>query len=779
MNVTSSKTLRVAACAAILLACIMWSAGGPADSAQARPSAQADARNLARGLTYALQPDPSVNYPDTGGMLTDGSYASAGDMGHGWVGFDQGRPEIMFDLGEVSRIDRVEASFLLAPEAGVSLPVSVQLLVSTNGERWSLGGRLAASADRPSVFGVDTSELHARYVRILIERNSWLFVDEIAVFGSAAPGAPAYEPIKKVLVISSMVDDYDETRSRLTNLLEGMGLPFDVVQHDNIPQTDLRNYQLVIVTAAAARELEIDQAGETQVIDAINDGVNFLWIGSGIWGTFETTALPEAFGLRYIEQGWSTEMGIAHARFTNLADEVEQMIVHKEIVSRVEAVEADVEEWYLGEDGQELAIPFITRYRATDHSGIAVYVSLPILDFWKAGEAEDTYARGEVLFKYIRRLTGQGTVGKHPVHDARDGVFLLRLEDHTPGGTAMGHAKRLWFVRLAMLVEMVRQNDVPLNIALVPRYAHPYRNEYHDWSEDELGIAIVRRLTHQMLADGGSLIVHGYYHQNGSGADDFSGDDWEMWDEDRRRFLSLAEQQRITDAAFAEVVAKWDLTPTIWETPHYISNADTFRAAYRTGFLYAVESDTKLFPNRDGYLNNVGGLMLNIPETGFDYPDTAEDIKASSILKQRYIMPRLVRMNGLFLMFYHNDSVMQYTALQNMLATVGRFDMWRPNVEEYAVFWEDRQRVEIDAQIDPIHRRIVANVARGFEGFALSIRLPDDTLPGPVTINGQVVQVAPEQVDGVWYVCPVLPDATCEVLVDYYTLDELSDGEAD
>jgi len=770
MNNISTKALVTGVCAAAMCVFIVWSATEAAVSASACRGAPAS-ENLTAGIGYSLQVQASPSYPDSSAfILTDGRHGSPDDLTSGWMGFDHGEPAITFDLGTSCRIDRVEASFLEATDWGVHLPGTVDVSVSADGAEWTYGGRLTPSADKPGAFDVDTPGLTARHVRIEAERNEWLLVDEVAVYGTAPRTrvVAAYRPVKEVLVVTSYLDEYSESRSRLVNLLEGMGLPFDIIEHQDVGQTALRGYQLVIVAMSGAEGAKLDERGEREIIGALADGVNFLWIGPGIWGTFKTTDLPEALGLRYVDQDWSSKMGIERATFTNLAGRGDWLAVQEEIVCRVSPVRASVEQWYRDADNQYVSIPFITRYQANRHSGTVVYISLPMLDYWKTDQTEDTFARGEVLFKYIRRLTGEGTVGKHPALDAKEGVFILRLEDHTPGGEAMGHAKRFWFIRLAHLIELTEKQGLPLSIALVPKFAHPYKNEFHDWLEDELGIAIVREMTREVFASGGSLIVHGYKHQNGTGADDFSGDDWEMWDEDTKKFLPLAEQQRITNAAFAEVARTWGMTPTIWETPHYISNADTFKAARATGFLYATESDTKLFPNRDGWLNHINGLMLNLPETGFDYPEDPDEIKEVGLLKQKYLLPRLMRMQGQFHVFFHNNSVNQFRALENLLTTAKRYDLWQPSMEGYGVYWQQRERVGVEARINRVSRRILADVTGAFEGFSLSIRLPDGAAPGEVTIDGQAVEAISRQLDGVWYVYPVLGDSErSEVLVTY------------
>lgn len=585
----------------------------------------------------------------------------------------------------------------------------------------------------------------------------------------AGPGdAAAGQPAPRVLLISDAGPEYDEGRSRLTNLLDGMGLEFDLVPHDQMPAIQWRDYQLVIVAPTAEREFKIDETLERSIVGAIAGGTNVLWLGGGIWGSWRTTALSDAFGLHYVSQGSSTDAKAVQARFTDPSGAPAHLTVYGETLYTVEARKATVEGVYLGADGQPLPLPFITHYRANAQSGQAVYVSLHMLAYWKAAEAEDSYGRAEVLFKYLRRLTSQGTVGKHPVRDGHEAVFLLRLEDYTPGGAAMAHTGRLWLIRMQRLLELTRENHLPVNIALIPLFRHPSNDEFHAWDDADPAIVTLRRLARQAFADGGTLIVHGYAHQHGQGPANFSGDDWEMWDADTKQFLPFEEQKKIAAAAVAEVTRQWQVTPTVWETPHYKGNADTARAVQAAGFRYITESDTKLFPNRSGYLNAAAGLVLNIPETAFNYPAEPDEIKQSGVCRQRFLLAQLARLNGLFYFFYHNSSTPQEKALENLLAVSQRYDLWKPSLAEYAAFWEAREQVKVNSRIDPVHRRLEADVEQAFTGLTLAVRLPDGALPGEVAIGGVAAEVKSREIDGNWYVYPVLPAAPrCRVVIGY------------
>lgn len=582
----------------------------------------------------------------------------------------------------------------------------------------------------------------------------------VAALGAAVAATRAAEaPTQHILVITDSIDTYTEGRSRLTNLLDGMGLAFDQQAHNGLAKVDWARYQLAIVAPTSDREFKIDEATEQQILGALQRGVNVLWIGRGIWGTFRSTDLPDAFGIKYLQQGWSSDARAVLAGYTNLAGEPHRLTVYKDMLYCVEATKARVDGWFSDEHGVPLKLPFLTSYRAKPGSGQAVYVAMPILNFWKSAESSDSYSRPEVLFKAIRRLTDRGTVGKHPAAFARDGVFILRLEDYTPGGVMMAHTGRLWLIRMQRLLEIAAQHQVPVNVALIPVYRHPFRNETHDWADPDPAIQTLRALAERAFRDGGSLIVHGYAHQLGTGPDNFSGDDWEMWDEANQRFLHARQQNTIAASAMAEAKKQWGVTPTIWETPHYVGNAETTRAVQTAGFKCMTESDTKIFPNRDGYLNRAQGLLLNIPETAFNLPRPPDELRASSLNRQNALLPQLLRMNGLFYVFYHNQTTQQERALENLLADADRYDLWKPNLERYAQFWERREGAKVHSTMDSAARRITARVDGAFEGFTLSIRLPDGAVPATLTIDGTAAPTNARFVDEVWYVRPVLRKA--------------------
>jgi len=572
--------------------------------------------------------------------------------------------------------------------------------------------------------------------------------------------------LRTVLLITTNKSFDDESYSRAANTLDGMGIVFDSIEDSQIYATNLTNYQLVLVAGSTMKAMSMNLSTEQKIIDSINNGVNYLWIGDGIWGSFQTTDLPQAFGIIYTSEDISRNLNITQANFTNLANASDRLAVLDEYIRIVTPNGSTVDGYYLT-NTTNTSIPFITTYQKSPTTGKTVYISLPILEWWKDTEANYTYARNEVLTKYIRQLLTEGYVSKNPAKNGKDAVFIIRLEDYTPGGSEMGHDETAWMTRMSKLVNYTKTQGVPLNIAIIPVYSYPYGNETLYWNSTNTSIVQLKSYAVQARTNNGTLIVHGYKHQNGNGVDDYSGDDWENWNEDTQTFLSLAEQQNITTNAYNEAKKQFNYTPTTWETPHYISNKDTYLAAFNSNFTYFTESDTKLFPNYNGYQNLAQGLLLNVPETGFDFAEDAANITLKEPTK-KIILSRTVRINGLYYVFYHNNIDQQYTSLQNMVTASKTYSMWYPSVEEYAKFWNDRDNATISSSIDKSKKKITANIANSFQGLTISVRMPDNTSLVNATVNGVLTATTTKTAGGVSRIYVIMPAGQNMALVVNY-----------
>jgi hypothetical protein len=607
----------------------------------------------------------------------------------------------------------------------------------------------------------------------------------------------ASTPAKKVLFVYGVPSEAqkadDETYERMINTLDGLGLPYYSLHFEQLGSADLTDYQLVVVAWSSSYWLEpIPDAIEAKIIDAIDRGINCLWIGPGIWGKQTDTQLPQAFGLAYV--GYSNAHGYNLAEFADLTGaltrfHVKSVAPNREYVVRVNLIQATAEgSYYIGDTLQPY--PFVTKYQAAAGKGKAAFISMNIMDWWKETEAEDTYARTEVLVKYIRQLTSQGFAAKHPVKDGKEATFLLRLEDYTPGGAMMlADPLETWIDRLDNLIYFVKKTGLRLNLAIIPRYEHPCLAESHTWGDTDQGIPLLKRYARTVLADGGSLIVHGFKHQVGQGQDDFSGGDYEMClfplnqspcdlrpnicidpakPEDPYTFLPYGQQKDRTDSARAEMAAQFNYTPLIWETPHYSGNETTYTAANDSGFQFFTESDTMLFPNYFGYRNRAQGLILSLPETAFDFRDTPALIAQMEPIKKDHILPRLVRLNAPYYTFYHNTSQEQYQSLLNVINKARTYNLWYPSLEEFGLFWKNRENALVSGWVDEELRKMTADVSGSFAGLTLTFRLPNGAVPGAVFINGAPAVSTSKQVEGVHLVYVVLPaGTTAQVEVHY------------
>jgi hypothetical protein len=606
----------------------------------------------------------------------------------------------------------------------------------------------------------------------------YCFILSVLAFPNLLQAASA--PVKKVLFVYGVPSEAqkadDETYERMISTLDGLGLPYDTLHFEQVGTAPLTDYQLVIVAWSSWYWLEpIPAAVEQNIINSIDQGVNYLWIGPGIFGSDETT-LPQKFGLSYVS---TNTFSIDQADFIDLTGSTVRFSVKNEYATQVTLNGAAFEGQYYQANTPK-AFPFITGYGPVG-KGKTYFISMNIMDWWKDTEAEDTYARTEVLVKYIRQLTSQGYVAKHPVKEGKEATFLLRLEDYTPGGGMMlGNPPETWIDRLDNLIYFLKKTGLKLNMAVIPRYEHPCNAEAHTWDDTDQEIPLLKRYAQTVLADGGSLIAHGYKHQVGIGVDDFSGGDYEMClsptDQilcDTRpntcgsNFRSLTEQKQVTDSARAEMAARFGYTPRIWETPHYAGNPDTYRAAAESGFEFFTESDTMLFPNRFGYLNLAQGLIMSLPETAFDFRDTPDLIAQMEPIKKDHILPRLVRLNAPYYTFYHNSNLDQYQSLLRVISKARSYDLWYPSLEEFGLFWKNKETVTVSSDIDPGLKKMTAQVGGVFAGLTLVFRLPDGAAPGTVSIDGSPAVSTNKVVDGVQLVYVVLPAGTLHVEVNY------------
>lgn len=176
------KILALAGCMSLLVASVAFAADV----------------NLALGKSYTVEahaPDEGLAnnekaYPDTDGKeMTDGLRGKGQDFKESeWVGhLRQEGFTVVIDLGAVANVNRVVANFLAYPGAGIYLPEEMEVSFSTDGNSWTTAQSVTVEAPEGNgvvAFTLDKAQAGARYVRVVVPTNVWVFVDEIEVWGT-------------------------------------------------------------------------------------------------------------------------------------------------------------------------------------------------------------------------------------------------------------------------------------------------------------------------------------------------------------------------------------------------------------------------------------------------------------------------------------------------------------------------------------------------------------------------------------------------------------------
>lgn len=146
------------------------------------------AKNIFRGMTYSYNVAPESSYDDPNKTkLTDGIVRDIFD-GYNWVAFTKGNSvNIDFDLGDNDHaLAVVEVETLRQKSYGISLPGSVKLAVSDDGENYTVISSITTPADTNEStkyiyrFALPKAT-SARYVRVICNRSDggFIFLDEI------------------------------------------------------------------------------------------------------------------------------------------------------------------------------------------------------------------------------------------------------------------------------------------------------------------------------------------------------------------------------------------------------------------------------------------------------------------------------------------------------------------------------------------------------------------------------------------------------------------------
>ena len=156
--------------------------------------------NLALGKSYTLEtPYPrdsyygglEASYPDeTGSQLTDGEYGGTSFSNKAFVGsLWQGSRIVTIDLGAPVTVEEISLNVLQDLPVGINFPEKVEFSISNNGKLWQNLGTVKSAIPTtekgPITQKITRKDINtvARYVKLEIPVASWMFMDEIEVWG--------------------------------------------------------------------------------------------------------------------------------------------------------------------------------------------------------------------------------------------------------------------------------------------------------------------------------------------------------------------------------------------------------------------------------------------------------------------------------------------------------------------------------------------------------------------------------------------------------------------
>lgn len=209
--------------------------------------------------------------------------------------------------------------------------------------------------------------------------------------------------------------------------------------------------------------------------------------------------------------------------------------------------------------------------------------------------AEAVHSRTGERAPYVLRKGGLFYIADNPVSviDERDRYLILADVLFDFLGLPPRTAKRYAAVRiedihpgydLRMLhrtIEVFRARKVPFAISLIPRYVGPGSNDGLELAGDRNFLQLI----HYAIANGATILAHGYEHQLtvdlGCGVS-YTGEGYEFWDVCKNRplpFDSVAFVQERLDKA-KRILRRARVPWAGWVTPHYAASPLAIRVIH-------------------------------------------------------------------------------------------------------------------------------------------------------------------------------------------------------
>ena len=195
-----------------------------------------DPNNLAYGRKYTSLYPASPNYPDKGGLLTNGKRGGSAYLSPQWyayhstegsqLGFD--KFYLTIDLGSVKTFEQIKMGILINSGVGIMGTSHIKVEYSTDNEHWEVlsdEDTNWGNADQVKRYVVTADEpVSGQYVRIHYKMDGWLFVDEVEVLAVADSNEDIPDNNKEINLVRGFTN---YSISRTQDIGETVGLLTD------------------------------------------------------------------------------------------------------------------------------------------------------------------------------------------------------------------------------------------------------------------------------------------------------------------------------------------------------------------------------------------------------------------------------------------------------------------------------------------------------------------------------------------------------------------------
>ena len=547
---------------------------------------------------------------------------------------------------------------------------------------------------------------------------SLLLILTISSFANGQPRvhSTTIEKSYEVALIYSETPADDEP-SDIMDMMEHLGIIYQTFNENDIANLNLDKYGLAVIVSS---KLEFGQLLERSIADALNVGIDIIWIGGGIGG-FSNEVLADTFGIKYIRKGNSDEFTISYLDI----GQIRSKIFYEEI-TQVELIGASAISYLVDNNGRKV-FPAETFYQKNKSSGKSYFYSYQVHDWWKADD-KSPWMRTRELYRALTDCIFDGfSVTLHPYPRNMQMAFICRIEDVTPI-----HTNEEWLARANDYLDYYSSKGAPLSISLIPLYVDLNQSvtiPLNSTSANSLRQWLVKTRERK-----GEIVQHGYSHQRGLSR---SGITSEFYDEQQGQWASIVEQQRLIELGKKDIYESIGIEVKSFESPHYKANDDTYLALADLGFEYVTHDfNTPFFHQLElsnGPQKPIKPRIINVPET-LEYIPLEPPSNFETDLQRK--IDDLYEIGGVALFFNHLYNDEASTIGKNLLDySLRKKGVWLTSVDDLGEFWKMRREAYHSFNVSKNQTTIVTLGKSVRAGLTLKLTGHDEIVR--VHINGK------------------------------------------